>query len=326
MVYQHTTLVPTLIGAREPDARGGRRACALDVSGSRDAARRAGRRCSASRSTPPPRPATLALGQQQQIEIVKALWRGSKVLILDEPTSMLTPAGRGRAREGARAAEGARPGGRLHHAQAPRGDDDGRPRHGAEAGPGRRPRSSRRELRGAHPRRAPGRASSEMMFGEEAAPAPEVAELAERVEGRVAPRRALPDEAVLELDRVSVTPRARRDRRPGRLARGPPGRDPGDRGRRRERPARARRGDRRPAPARRRRRPLRAALSIRRLLRRAARAARPALRHRRPARRGHGRRASASASTSSSSGSARRRSGARGRIRPARDRRRRARD
>ena len=35
----------------------------------------------------------LALGQQQQIEIVKALWHGSKFLILDEPTSMLTQQG-----------------------------------------------------------------------------------------------------------------------------------------------------------------------------------------------------------------------------------------
>ncbi|GAB4245868.1 MAG: ABC transporter ATP-binding protein [Thermoleophilia bacterium] len=35
----------------------------------------------------------LALGQQQQIEIIKALWSGSSVLILDEPTSMLTPQG-----------------------------------------------------------------------------------------------------------------------------------------------------------------------------------------------------------------------------------------
>ena len=33
----------------------------------------------------------LALGRQQQVEIVKALWRGSRVLVLDEPTSMLTP-------------------------------------------------------------------------------------------------------------------------------------------------------------------------------------------------------------------------------------------
>lgn len=35
--------------------------------------------------------ADLALGQQQQVEIAKAMWKGSKVLILDEPTSMLTP-------------------------------------------------------------------------------------------------------------------------------------------------------------------------------------------------------------------------------------------
>ncbi|HJW75581.1 MAG TPA: ATP-binding cassette domain-containing protein, partial [Thermoleophilia bacterium] len=37
----------------------------------------------------------LSLGQQQQVEILKALWQGSKVLILDEPTSMLTPKGIG---------------------------------------------------------------------------------------------------------------------------------------------------------------------------------------------------------------------------------------
>jgi general nucleoside transport system ATP-binding protein len=37
------------------------------------------------------RASELALGHQQQVEIVKALWRGSRVLILDEPTSMLTP-------------------------------------------------------------------------------------------------------------------------------------------------------------------------------------------------------------------------------------------
>ena len=35
----------------------------------------------------------LALGHQQQVEIINALWRGSRVLILDEPTSMLTPQG-----------------------------------------------------------------------------------------------------------------------------------------------------------------------------------------------------------------------------------------
>jgi general nucleoside transport system ATP-binding protein len=33
----------------------------------------------------------LSAGEQQRVEILKALWRGSKMLILDEPTSMLTP-------------------------------------------------------------------------------------------------------------------------------------------------------------------------------------------------------------------------------------------
>ena len=42
---------------------------------------------------PDAKAADLALGHQQQVEIVKALWRGSRLLILDEPTSMLTPQG-----------------------------------------------------------------------------------------------------------------------------------------------------------------------------------------------------------------------------------------
>jgi general nucleoside transport system ATP-binding protein len=39
------------------------------------------------------RVARLSLGEQQQVEIMRALWRGQKVLILDEPTSMLTAEG-----------------------------------------------------------------------------------------------------------------------------------------------------------------------------------------------------------------------------------------
>jgi len=35
----------------------------------------------------------LSLGQQQQVEIIRALWHGGTVLVLDEPTSMLTPRG-----------------------------------------------------------------------------------------------------------------------------------------------------------------------------------------------------------------------------------------
>ena len=90
------TLIPTLSVAREPDARRARRPAPR-----RRRARAGGWPSSparsASRSTRTPRPGSLSLGQQQQIEIIKALWRGSEVLILDEPTSMLTPAGRRRA-------------------------------------------------------------------------------------------------------------------------------------------------------------------------------------------------------------------------------------
>src|SRR5580692_10860589 len=35
----------------------------------------------------------LSLGEQQQVEIMRALWRDGKLLLLDEPTSMLTPQG-----------------------------------------------------------------------------------------------------------------------------------------------------------------------------------------------------------------------------------------
>jgi simple sugar transport system ATP-binding protein len=35
----------------------------------------------------------LSLGQQQQVAIVRALWRGSRLIVLDEPTAMLSPHG-----------------------------------------------------------------------------------------------------------------------------------------------------------------------------------------------------------------------------------------
>jgi simple sugar transport system ATP-binding protein len=43
---------------------------------------------------PPHAPVSgLSLGEQQQVEIMRALWRDEKLLLLDEPTSMLTPQG-----------------------------------------------------------------------------------------------------------------------------------------------------------------------------------------------------------------------------------------
>ena len=92
MVYQHTSLVPQLtvlenlmLGeARGRAPRHGRR----PASGSRELGGSIGLDVDPGATT-----GLLALGQQQQLEIIKALWRGSKVLILDEPTSMLTPQG-----------------------------------------------------------------------------------------------------------------------------------------------------------------------------------------------------------------------------------------
>ena len=88
-VYQHSTLIPALT-VLENLMLGDTGKLRLDTEGAR-------RRLEEIGSTlgvevdPTAKAANLALGRQQQVEIVKALWRGSRVLILDEPTSMLTP-------------------------------------------------------------------------------------------------------------------------------------------------------------------------------------------------------------------------------------------
>lgn len=90
-VYQHTTLVPTLTVAenlmlgqswRGSMNRHGALARLAELSAMLGV-----------QVDPDAHAGELALGQQQQIEIIKALWRGQRVLILDEPTSMLTPQG-----------------------------------------------------------------------------------------------------------------------------------------------------------------------------------------------------------------------------------------
>ena len=91
MVYQHLSLIPTL-SVIENLMLGSNPGLVLDT----EVARARLLDLSATLGValdPDVRVGSLALGQQQQIEIIKALWKGSRVLILDEPTSMLTPQG-----------------------------------------------------------------------------------------------------------------------------------------------------------------------------------------------------------------------------------------
>jgi general nucleoside transport system ATP-binding protein len=90
-VHQHSTLIPALT-ILENLMLGDSRRLRLDEQG----ARRRLDELSAQLGVtidPDAKAVDLALGHQQQVEIIKALWRGSRVLILDEPTSMLTPQG-----------------------------------------------------------------------------------------------------------------------------------------------------------------------------------------------------------------------------------------
>ena len=69
---------------------------------------------------PDARIAELSVGERQRVEILKALVRGARILILDEPTAVLTPRG-GVAVRHAAPAGGAGPVGDLHQPQARRG-------------------------------------------------------------------------------------------------------------------------------------------------------------------------------------------------------------
>ena len=94
MVYQHLQPHPDPERSLENLMLGSNRGLVLDDRGRSRAARRASR-ATLGVSDGPGRPhrARSSLGQQQHVEIIKALWKGSRVLILDEPTSMLTPQG-----------------------------------------------------------------------------------------------------------------------------------------------------------------------------------------------------------------------------------------
>jgi simple sugar transport system ATP-binding protein len=88
-VYQHSTLIPAL-SVLENLMLGDTHKLKLDADSASERLRAIGSTLGVE-VDPGAKASDLALGRQQQVEIVKALWRGSRLLILDEPTSMLTP-------------------------------------------------------------------------------------------------------------------------------------------------------------------------------------------------------------------------------------------
>jgi ABC-type uncharacterized transport system ATPase subunit len=91
MVHQHSSLVPNftvLENLMLGQGKGVRLSVKKAQEGLAELAARLGVEVDADTAVE-----RLSLGQQQQVEIIKALWLGSVVLILDEPTSMLTPKG-----------------------------------------------------------------------------------------------------------------------------------------------------------------------------------------------------------------------------------------
>jgi general nucleoside transport system ATP-binding protein len=88
-VYQHSTLIPAL-SVLENLMLGDTHKLRLDAEAASARLREIGSTLGVE-VDPSAKASDLALGRQQQVEIVKALWRGSRLLILDEPTSMLTP-------------------------------------------------------------------------------------------------------------------------------------------------------------------------------------------------------------------------------------------
>src|SRR2546428_3544606 len=92
MVHQHFMLIPVMtvteniVLASEPRSAG----VLLDYSGARERVLEISKRFNFA-IDPDARIQNITVGQQQRVEILKALYRNADILILDEPTAVLTP-------------------------------------------------------------------------------------------------------------------------------------------------------------------------------------------------------------------------------------------
>ena len=92
MVHQHFMLIPVMTVAEnivlgvEPHRAG----VVLDLDEARERVRDISKRFGLA-VQPDARIQSISVGQQQRVEILKALYRGAEILILDEPTAVLTP-------------------------------------------------------------------------------------------------------------------------------------------------------------------------------------------------------------------------------------------
>jgi general nucleoside transport system ATP-binding protein len=91
MVHQHFMLIPVMtvaeniVLANEPT-----KGPFLDLAGAEERVRELSRQFGLA-VRPEARVASISVGMQQRAEILKALYRGAEILILDEPTAVLTP-------------------------------------------------------------------------------------------------------------------------------------------------------------------------------------------------------------------------------------------
>ena len=92
MVHQHFMLIPVMtvaeniVLAAEPTHGG----VLLDYAPRRERVRELSQRFGLA-VDPAAKVENISVGQQQRVEILKSLYRGAEVLILDEPTAVLTP-------------------------------------------------------------------------------------------------------------------------------------------------------------------------------------------------------------------------------------------